>query len=178
MLGKFPVKQKTAGYTLTEMIAVLVIIGVLAAIAAPGWLAFVNSRRANAASDQILQTLRQAQADALRTRQSRVVEFDVDADPPVLTFQQINTPLGDGTLSPTMMGMEVTNGGADPNNLCPDANCIAFGADGTVLNPITDDAPIIITAFAPRDTGTSRRCIIVRTLLGTMQSATGDACEG
>lgn len=37
--------QSKAGYSLIELLAVVVIIGVLAVIAAPGWIAFVNRQR-------------------------------------------------------------------------------------------------------------------------------------
>lgn len=167
------------GFTFVELIAVIVIIGILAAIAAPGWLAFANNRRANAGRDQVLQTLRQAQADAIRTRSSKAVQFNVAANPPTITFGSITAPLGEGTASsPGMLGLQVRNGGAVPNRGCPNVNCIAFGADGTVLTPVDDASPIIISIVAPRDNSSAQRCVLVRTLLGAMQTAEGNACNG
>ena len=57
-------KTSTGGFTLIEVLVVVVIVGVLASIAAPGWLAFINRQRANAVRDEILQVLQTAQSDA------------------------------------------------------------------------------------------------------------------
>lgn len=54
------------GFSLLEMLTVFAIVGIIAAIAVPGWASFRNTRRLNTAQDQIYQALRQAQFEAKR----------------------------------------------------------------------------------------------------------------
>ncbi|TAG52440.1 MAG: prepilin-type N-terminal cleavage/methylation domain-containing protein, partial [Oscillatoriales cyanobacterium] len=38
-------RKKDAGYTLLELLVVVIMLGILASIAAPGWLGFINRQR-------------------------------------------------------------------------------------------------------------------------------------
>jgi hypothetical protein len=107
------------------------------------------------------------------------VQFNGAAKPPTLTFGSVTAILGEGTASdPGMLGLQVQSGPLVPNQGCPNTNCVAFEKDGTVLSPqITDNEPTIISVVAPRDNSSARRCVIVRTLLGAMQTAEGNACN-
>lgn len=184
MIHKLFFKRSNSGFTLIELITVLVLVGILAAIAGPSWLGFANNRRANAGRDQVLQVLRQAQAEAVRTRQTHIVQFDPTANPPAITLQTVGTPprsqsyqLGDTAgIQPDYLGMRITNG-STVQNICANTNCIAFDARGAVLNAVQEAQPIYITVFAPRNTPSTRRCVIIRTLLGAMQSAQGNTCQ-
>jgi len=168
MIRKFPSTRSTLGYTLIEMITVLVIAGILAAIAAPGWLSFMNSRRANAARDQISQVLRQTQAQALRSKQSQTVSFNVAVVPPTITSLGVTDPIGNGQLDPNTVSLQAKNGATNITSL-------TFDANGNLKSP--DLAPQIkITVTVPRDTG-AKRCVVVETLLGAMRSASDTDCN-
>jgi prepilin-type N-terminal cleavage/methylation domain-containing protein len=56
--------NSTAGFTLLELLVALVMLGVLAAIAAPSWQAFLNRQRLNTAQNQVMEVLKQAQQSA------------------------------------------------------------------------------------------------------------------
>ena len=71
--------RSQSGFTLIEVLVVIIIIGVLSAIAAPGWLAFINNRRISTMRGQVADSLRKAQTDAKTTRTMRAVVFDVRA---------------------------------------------------------------------------------------------------
>jgi len=61
-----PVPSATAGYTLLELIIVVIIVGIGSAIAAPGWLRFVNVQRLNTGQSQIYHAMQEAKRNAMR----------------------------------------------------------------------------------------------------------------
>jgi type II secretory pathway pseudopilin PulG len=67
-------------------LVIVIIIGVLSAIAAPGWLAFVNNRRISTVRSQAADAIRKAQTDAKTTQTMRAVVFDTASDPPRLAI--------------------------------------------------------------------------------------------
>lgn len=162
---------QAAGFTMVEILVVIMIVGILAAIAAPSWQGLAASRRASMAQNEILQTLRQAQADALRTRQPKRVTFDTEATPPTIRVNNSDPiRLGEEStqsrLPSTILGLEVSSSSTT------DDNVVEFDARGMV----SEGAGMIITATSPANRG-NRRCVIVETLLGTLRTDQNDGCN-
>ncbi|MGB3511188.1 MAG: prepilin-type N-terminal cleavage/methylation domain-containing protein [Microcoleaceae cyanobacterium] len=68
-------KQKEAGYSLTELTFVVLIIGIIAAIAAIGWLGFINNQRLRTSNDRIYQAMFAARRNAMRDKTAWQASF-------------------------------------------------------------------------------------------------------
>lgn len=149
------------------MIVVIIMISVLFAIGAPSWVSFLNNQRVGSARDEILQTLRQTQAEAIRTRREKTVIFDTTANPPQITgFQGQTVPIGQGKFTAGMIGVQVAPAAA---------TTIKFSSTGALNDTEPGDLPITISVTAPANGG-AKRCLVIQTLLGSMRSLTkGDA---
>lgn len=192
-----PRKRAIAGFSLLEILVVLIIIGILFSIAAAGWVTLMNRQRVNTVREQAAQIIRQAQADAQRTKLARVVVFDYTTQIPRAAVQtrpldpttgrtagfldagQVDAienwqTLGNGDVGAGFLVFEVfpttaTNQGQ-----------IIFDGDGTVADASADAATaerIFTVNF--RANGTSaetNRCVVVKTLLGATRSTEGSDC--
>jgi type II secretory pathway pseudopilin PulG len=169
-------RKSDGGFTIIELLVIVIMLGVLSAIAAPGWVAFINRQRARTVNDRVLQTLRTAQSEAKRTKSDRVVTFNPTpaTDPPtaiIKTDPAQNPPLqtvtfnAGGEIKPGTITLTVNT----PPSATAPPNSIVFDYQGN-LTPGT--TPFYVTV-APSSGGT-KQCVIVETLLGGMRTAEGE----
>ncbi|MCC5659721.1 prepilin-type N-terminal cleavage/methylation domain-containing protein [Nostoc sp. XA010] len=200
--------QQDAGFSLLELIAVMVIIGILSAIAAPGWAAFVNRQRVNKANDAVLAALQEAQREAKNKKLSYSVSFRKNSttqevaiystkksDGSNLPFAEISTwkPLGAdvGANSDRFLLGANLSGENTANTVVPlvsytlsASTKITFDYMGTLptanfgtpIAPSTEPPGLKIVVAVPSSTNSTlassvKRCVIVKTLLGSMITA-------
>ena len=176
MLPRNQPQTSTVGFTMFELMVVVVIIGILSAIAVPGWNAFINNQRTRTVNDAVFRALRSAQSDAKLKKKDITVTFKDDEDPPVVIINNIAQTLNaNGEIKAGMV--ELVTGVCDTNCTTfnpdpPTDSDITFNYLGTVEN--TQALPFAITVSTANDG--FKRCIIVETLLGGIRTAKDSNC--
>lgn len=188
----YSTRRSTSGFTLIEVLVVVIIIGILFAIAAPGWEAILSRQRVSSVREQVGQLLRQTQIEARNSRSPRAIVFDNNSDVPRYATVAYRSDLALDTLT---NWQEFGNGGLQPRTVRLStnrttgslANAIVFDSNGAVAQPpnvvsiaqVTQTTPFIVTvekAATPAIVGT-KRCIVIRQLLGAPQLADGARCN-
>ncbi|MEM8945430.1 MAG: GspH/FimT family pseudopilin [Planctomycetota bacterium] len=72
--------QRRRGMTVIELSITVLVMGILAAVVAPSYVAAINRYRVDLAASRIVADLRFAQAESQRIGQTRTVQFDVSND--------------------------------------------------------------------------------------------------
>lgn len=195
--------QQDAGFSLLELIVVMVMIGILAAIAVPSWFAFVNRQKVNKANDAVLASLQEGQREAKNKKLSYTVSFQKNTTTQNIEVAVYNTNAGSPTWKP--LGADV---GVNSNKLLLGANLngentisttnstvsyppsttptkIIFDYMGALTlptpyfgTPTTDPPGLKIVVAVPSSANSTlassvKRCVIVKTLLGSMITAKG-----
>lgn len=148
----------TAGFSILEMIVIVIIVGILASIAAPGWLTLMNRQRLISARDEVLQAVRTTQTEAKRTRRPELLTFDPSS--PIPKVQGIE--LGSGNLKDDMVDMAIEDSaGTAVADITFDQNGAISEING---NPDVKNWPIKIVLSTSFANG-PKRCIFVDSLL-------------
>ncbi len=195
----FPVSTN-AGFTLIEMIVVVIIIAILSAIAAPGWLAFVNRQRVSKVNDAVFSALQKAQQEAKSKKVSYSVSFYTkDGLPQFAVYQTPTDPnftptwnslSGNLEIKPNQVILGTNLSGENKGGETATVNYsitspdlikrITFDYQGNV--PIEDSSklPLVIAVAVPQSNSSiqpipdTKRCVIVATLLGSIKIGQGE----
>ena len=177
--AEYKYKKCDAGFTLTEAIVVAIIIGVLSAIAAPSWVAFVDNRRLSIAQDQILRSLQAAQSNARRDKVTWQASFRENNG----VAQWIVLPASTNPMAVTWQNLDAAIRIVDPivNANDPDGTTLEFDPNNNLWRMQFNyrgeaNSPLGKIAIATRNSGQRWSCVKVATLLGALQSASDENC--
>lgn len=194
---KTRIRPKTltaSGFTLLELLVVVFMVGVLMAIAAPSWNAFLSNQRLGAARQRALQFVRKAQTESRRLRYPHAVVFREDAsnkkaevatipfkDKDSLDPSKIQAsawfPLGEDNAQAISVITNRTSGDLK--------NALVFDTNGAVAQlpvvpvtqSITESNPFQVTVSNSSAIGAKqKRCFKIETILGSPFLADGTNC--
>ncbi|MCT7970461.1 pilus assembly FimT family protein [Laspinema olomoucense] len=147
------------GFTLLEVLVVVFMVGILAAIGGPSWLSMLNNTRLNKAQDAIAVAIGDAQRQARQSKSSRKVTIQQASSGGIVQWAIHTEP------TPPTEGQKIEQDGLI---IDPSSWTITFDPKG-----YTDDTGTMLISL---QNGGTQKCVIVKTLLGTVRKAQGDAC--
>ena len=175
--------NQTAGFTLIEVLVVVIIASILAGIAAPSWLGFLNRQRVNTVKTELMQTLKNAQQDAIQRRLSRPIKIeDAATIPTVVVNNNVPQILGgdaDNVGNLRLTSYFVNSAGtrdATFDTITFDYRGLPTISKSTVAGSASSTALPFVISIAVENSG-AKQCVIVANLLGTLKTASNAQCD-
>ncbi|MGB2924561.1 MAG: type II secretion system protein [Limnothrix sp.] len=162
-------KQKETGFTLIEILVATIMLGVMAAIASPGMLAFVARSKVSSAHNQLQGGLQEMQREAIKRSQDCEITFPASG---TTSSSQANDVLevtsnclvaGPLELEGVRIRHNLPDTDTDPDNTILDL----FDFKGQTDTALSNDVAIVITQ---EDSDKFQKCIAISDGVGIIRS--------
>lgn len=165
-----------------ELLAVVIMAGILAAIAAPGWLSFLNRQEVRRANEEALNIIRRAQTNATQQRIGYQANFRQQGGEVQWAITSV-TDVPANITSWQTLSTKVIISDTNPNITVASSQVwsIRFDYQGFVLGAINLTTPNTTETgqimFASTNGGSLRRCVTISTLVGGLRSGDQNTCD-
>lgn len=164
-----PISQPQSGFTITELLLVLVLIGILSAISMPTLKGFAATRRLKASASTIRNLLTFARDMAITDRMVHLVVFDIDNGRCWLASSETFNP--STPLASALTARNSTVGAAAQNN----TNVNPQATTNPVQQEISERASGILGVPYPMEQGVTLAALVTNHNGRTLQSDSGVA---
>ena len=155
---------RTAGFTLLEMLVVITMLGILAAIVAPGWLTFIERWRLSSARSEVYSAIRRTQVQA--QTQGMDWQFSIRENPAGEVEWAIHaladSPAQWRSLGSNAVDIDMADTTLDSRN---GAYYVKFDYRGYLASRTRT------LTLTSRHAPTVKRCVVMSTLLGAVRQA-------
>lgn len=155
-------KHSSSGFTLLETLAVISLIGILATLAIPNWLAFVQTRRLNTAQNEIHLAMQQARSQA--TKEKLTWQVSIREQNSIVQWAIHPATVNPSATNWNNLDSNVRLDSETTLQLSNDIRKVQFDYRGNAQN-------LGRITLSSRSGGKVKRCVIISTILGTMRTA-------
>lgn len=161
------------GFTLLEVLLVVFMVGILAGLGIPSWIALLNNTRLKNARANVSEAIRSAQTTAKQRKASFTASFQENGDSVQwAVHSDPNNPTNWQTIDVPSIQIDTENTDLGGNTTSPWS--ITFDEKGQLDEGVAAPSKITISIL---NNEAAKKCVIVQTILGAMTTAENTGCD-